>query len=275
MSFPAPKFTDAGKQIQLKAIAGTKLKITKMEIGSGSSKNVDITKLTGLVKTEHTFSIVSQEKRDKIVEIIATFNNEEIKTPFEFREIGVFAQDPDTNQEVLYCYSNCGDVAEKIESTTVSFIEKTIRVPINVGDASNIEIVVQPGAYVTQVELNEAMTPVTGFYKGSDITLVQTTVSGFDAYVNEKFKNLGFAPKLIIIQDNKGNHYVISKPVDSRHNGIVTNNFDKFGGGSVYASFTADGLGLLYLTSPSSTTNPTAKNVAADEDTTYFYMIFR
>ena len=154
MGFPKPTLTDNGKQLQLKAIAGKELKFSSIKIGSGKVPTAtDLTKMTSLVGLIHSFDIVSAKKLNDTVELITTFDNLEVGTGFEFREIGVFAFDPDTSEEVLYCYTNCGNQCEVVEPTSTDFVEKTLKVPVSVGNAKNISIVINSDLnYITRTE---------------------------------------------------------------------------------------------------------------------------
>ena len=44
--------------------------------------------------------------------ITVVMTNKEMEAGFFFREIGLFAEDPDTGEELLYGYSNSGDTAD-------------------------------------------------------------------------------------------------------------------------------------------------------------------
>lgn len=286
MGFPAPKLTNAGKQIQLKSIAGKTLTVTKMKVGSGSSTNVDIATLTDLINVVHSFNIVSQSKKGDTVEITATFNSSEIQTTFEFREIGVFVRDPDTNQEVLYCYTNCGDVAEKIEATEEAFVEKTIRVPVAVGDAESIEVVIEPGVYVTQAEFQEEIAklqviPVIGSYEGSDVIknskLIPYTMSGtvigyFNNYIRDLFTD---TPKIVYIVSSSGDYYEFL--YFGQANTKVISNTNTESDAQVYTQQDNSVL-AYYVPNPSPeemSESVGRKLLACEEGKTYTYMIIR
>lgn len=157
MGFPKPTLTDIGKQVLLKSIAGKKLIFSSIKIGSGKvSAATDLTKRTSLVNQIHSFSIVNAKKGTDTVELTTTFSNAELNTDFEFREIGVFAYEPDTGAEILYCYSNCGDKSEYIQATSVDYVEKTIRVSVAIGNAENVSVIINPDLnYITRSEEQE------------------------------------------------------------------------------------------------------------------------
>jgi len=77
--------------------------------------------------------------------------SDDIDEEFYFRELGLFALDPDEG-EILYCYGNAGDLAEHIPNNGVDIIEKTIDIQTVVGNASNITAVLDSVIYATLEE---------------------------------------------------------------------------------------------------------------------------
>lgn len=71
---------------------------------------------------------------------------------FEYRELGLYAEDPDPEVgEVLYCYGNCGDLAEWIPpSGGATIVEKTIDIVTAIGTATNVTAYIPADAYATK-----------------------------------------------------------------------------------------------------------------------------
>jgi hypothetical protein len=111
-NFPGLILTDAGRDILAKALTGQTLTFTRVALGDGTEPATPET-LTGLVNELQTISIQSFEViGDGTSKIRAILTNVGITTGFFVREIGVFAQDPDTLQEVLYSYANSGSQSD-------------------------------------------------------------------------------------------------------------------------------------------------------------------
>ena len=70
----------------------------------------------------------------------------------EYRELGLYAEDPDPEVgEVLYCYGNCGDLAEWIPpSGGATIVEKTIDIVTAIGTATNVTAYIPADAYATK-----------------------------------------------------------------------------------------------------------------------------
>lgn len=159
MSFTSPRFTDEGKTLQAKAQAGTALKFTKMQLGDGELGSQAIAAMTGLVNPLITVGVSSVKAGNNYATVKSNFSNSGLTTGFYWREIGVFAADPekpnDRNSDILYCYANAGSLAEYIPAAGSEIVEKIISIPCIIGDAENVSAEVASEIYATKDELNE------------------------------------------------------------------------------------------------------------------------
>lgn len=159
MSFTAPRFTDEGKALQAKAQAGTALKFTKMQLGDGELGSQAIAAMTGLVNPLITVGISGVKAGNNYATVKSNFSNSGLTTGFYWREIGVFAADPekpnDRNSDILYCYANAGSLAEYIPAAGSAIVEKIISIPCIIGDAENVSAEVESEIYATKEALKE------------------------------------------------------------------------------------------------------------------------
>lgn len=82
------------------------------------------------------------------------FKNTDAENSFYFREIGLFAKDPDTNEKILYAYANAGTEAEYINNSITINNTKTIDIDVVIDNASEITVELeQPTPYATKEEL--------------------------------------------------------------------------------------------------------------------------
>lgn len=120
------------------------LKFTGVKMGSGALGSRTVTALTALIESKLSLDIAETPKRSGTGRwnVTAVYNNSMIQTGFYFREWGIFAQDPDTQGEVLVFYANSGDSADFIPafdgtgSTTASYIEERLICAVAVGNAT-------------------------------------------------------------------------------------------------------------------------------------------
>lgn len=120
------------------------LKFTSVKMGSGALGSRTVAALTALIESKLSLDIAETPKRSGTGRwnVTAVYNNSMIQTGFYFREWGIFAQDPDTQGEVLVFYANSGDSADFIPafdgtgSTTASYIEERLICAVAVGNAT-------------------------------------------------------------------------------------------------------------------------------------------
>ena len=120
------------------------LKFTSVKMGSGALGSRTVAALTALIESKLSLDIAETPKRSGTGRwnVTAVYNNSMIQTGFYFREWGIFAQDPDTQGEVLVFYANSGDSADFIPafdgtgSTTASYIEERLICAVAVGKAT-------------------------------------------------------------------------------------------------------------------------------------------
>ncbi len=139
MSFGSIIFTDKGRILQAKAQTGKQLNFTKIQIGDGELGGRSIQELTALISAKKNITISTLKTSNGEATIGGVLNNSDITTGFYWREVGLFAIDPDTSVETLYCYGNAGALAEYIPAGGGSeILEKRLDIVAIVGNAANV-----------------------------------------------------------------------------------------------------------------------------------------
>lgn len=154
-SFGNVKFTNKGKRLQSKVQAGGQLKFTRMALGDGELAGSIAAELNALKNEKKSLSIAKLKSlNDGKAVIGAIFSNQNITTGFYWREIGIFALDPDEG-EILYCYCNSGALAEYIPPFGPSdIIEKAIDLIVLTSETANVTAVIDSSlVYATQKEV--------------------------------------------------------------------------------------------------------------------------
>jgi len=157
-SFGGMYLTNKGKNLLAKAQAGAKVQFTRVGVGSGQLGSNIIKELNGLITQEKSLSILKLKATSNGKAVIGfKLSNQSIITGFYFREIGLFAQDPDEG-EILYCYANCGATAEYIAAGGgADIIEKSIDLITIIGDSANFTATIDNSlVYALKSELDEA-----------------------------------------------------------------------------------------------------------------------
>ena len=146
--------TTAGLIVLAKGVAGQKINYTKIVLGDGYLEEGQTPRtLTGVVSPKATVDITKLKiNGDGTVAVGGIFTNGDETEGFYYRELGLYAEDPDPEVgEVLYCYGNCGDLAEWIPpSGGATIVEKTIDIVTAIGTATNVTAYIPADAYATK-----------------------------------------------------------------------------------------------------------------------------
>ncbi len=122
-SFSGYVLTDKGRELQAAAEAGTTLNLTKMQLGTGTVESLgDYASKTALVSPVLSTLITSKTQSGTICTITATVSSDGVDSGFNATELGLYAQDGDT--EYLYAVSYNADrptyVAGKGDNVSLS-----------------------------------------------------------------------------------------------------------------------------------------------------------
>lgn len=146
--------TAAGLLVLAKGVAGKQINYTKIVLGDGYLEEGQTPRsLTGVVSPKATVDITKLKiNGDGTVAVGGIFTNGDETEGFYYRELGLYAEDPDPEVgEVLYCYGNCGDLAEWIPpSGGATIVEKTIDIVTAIGTATNVTAYIPADAYATK-----------------------------------------------------------------------------------------------------------------------------
>lgn len=171
-SFSAKGLTNKGRSLQAKAQAGAQLRYTKFVIGDGQLGSQSISALTNVISPKKTIDVTRLKPTPPNQATVGfVLSNQDVTTGFFFREIGLYAMDPDDG-EVLYFYLNAGDTADYIPPTgTGDVINKNFDILVYVGQAQNVTLTVDTDlAYVTHKELEEALEGLDPDIPGASLT---------------------------------------------------------------------------------------------------------
>lgn len=150
--------TNKGRNLYAKAQTGKILKIKKVVLGDGvlgsSESIINISELKNKVLDCDIKKI--QVMQNEIATITFELNNQDLETGFYWREIGVIAEEPDTQEEILYCYGNAGENGEYISAGGgADILEKNVSIDLIISNVQNITTVINESlVYVTQEQLD-------------------------------------------------------------------------------------------------------------------------
>ena len=160
MGYQRPKFTNAGRQLQLRSMGGTEIRFTKMKVGAGQlAPGQDYRELTDLIDPKVNLVLTGIAIDDGYARIRGYFSNSGLVNPFNYRELGLFAQDPDNpDNEILYCYANYGEDYEYIAVPSSEIIERSVTIVAIIDDAENVTAVLDSSAeYATHDDVDASI----------------------------------------------------------------------------------------------------------------------
>jgi hypothetical protein len=140
VSFGGLVLTQNGINLQGKVQGGKTLQFTRVGIGSGELIG-PIANVSAMINEIKSLSIYKLNiATGGKVTLGVVLSNQEIASGFWWKEIGIYAKDPDTQQELLYAYGNAQSAAEYIPAGTNSadVIEKNVDVVLVVGTGGAI-----------------------------------------------------------------------------------------------------------------------------------------
>ena len=196
MAYGITYITTQGAILAAKTLQSKTLSFSRFQIGDGSLESGSVEEIKALTdlnspKLEFDITKIARET-DTQVTVRGLFKNTDAEEGFWLRELGLYAIDPDTNDEVLFAYINYGEEAEYINNSISEKKEHYYDMIITVDNADNVTITVDPSTvYVTEEDLLE---------KAQELT---------DDY-DTKFANL----KSIVVAPNAGAHNSIYRGKD-------------------------------------------------------------
>ena len=152
--------TNAASELISKALSGKTLNFTRMAIGDGFSYDTTVAKgYKTLVNEVLSIDITKSETLSaSSIKVTSAFKNTDAKKEFYYREVGLYAQDPDTGNEILYAYGNRNDAAELIIPSDSSVVTKQLSFITSVGDSAKVTFNVNAGVYALQEDLTTLQT---------------------------------------------------------------------------------------------------------------------
>lgn len=152
-TFGGVYFTNKGRALQAKALTGVQLNFTKIVMGDGSLTGQAIQDLTALIHEVKTLSITTlKNTNDGNVTIGGVLSNQGLASGFYWRELGLFAQDPDLG-EILYSYGNAAALAEYIPAGGgADLLEKQINIVAIIGNATSVSATINESLVYATVQ---------------------------------------------------------------------------------------------------------------------------
>ena len=141
--------TYAGHDLMAKCFTGNKLDISKVVMGEGEvpAGVESVKELTAVIDPKMELPVVFRRVDGTGTAVLeCEYKNTQLEHGFFARELGVYAIDPDTGDEVLYAYRNTGAYPEYVPAAgSGETINQIYSVIIVVGQIENVNVTITEG----------------------------------------------------------------------------------------------------------------------------------
>ena len=132
--------TIKGEALAAKALGGQSMRFTRIVLGDGQLSGQSPAELEGLLGEKVSLPVAESYREDNSTWTVgAPFDNKDLSIGFYWREVGVYAQDPDEG-EILFSYASAQDAPDYIPPLTGGRWEKRIYVSERVSSAANVTV---------------------------------------------------------------------------------------------------------------------------------------
>ena len=232
-------WTEKGRELLAKGLAGETITFTKMAIGDGTSLTSERER-TALVNQITTLPILNiNVKRNGTCEINALLTNKSVTTGFYTKELGIFAHGND-NVEILYAYniSTSPDFVPPFSANNVVEIEYVDTIIVD--QVANVTAVIDPSiTYITKKYVDEnylvssRLAEILGLEFGGNIQDIGNKTKGKFYYDNvTKFYYECIEDNSLTYNDSGKFRAISNKPISDK-----VENLFSFGNGWVKFSF--------------------------------------
>ena len=159
------RLTRRGFELMAKAIAGKQLRYTRVALGDATINSQmilpseeDAYEFSDLIHARMNVPMSDvQFTGGGTVQVKCRLQNADVTEGFHIAEIGLFAVDPDTGEEILYCYRNTGIASDYMPAGGGAVVwDITLSILTVVDKATNITAVIDANlAYLSQAEFTQ------------------------------------------------------------------------------------------------------------------------
>ena len=150
--------TDAGLSLLAESMTGEGLHFTKMEMGDAAYSG-NLAAVTAVVSPKCELELSHMARSGDQVTFKSVLAFREVETGFTWRELGLYAQNPDGGAYILYAYGNAGEEGDYIPGETEATLnERVIQLTVAVASTPNITAELSgSGIFIEYSELEAAI----------------------------------------------------------------------------------------------------------------------
>ena len=155
----AAYLTTAGVMVLNKVMASHgSLRFTKAELGDGEcTSEAECRARTSLKKKVADAIFAGARFEGGEAKLTVQYINTNLETGFFVDEIGIYVQDPDTSEQVLYCYATFGDTPDWIAPKTSAIYTRSYDITTIISNVDSVQVNISPSALIDNQTFNDAL----------------------------------------------------------------------------------------------------------------------
>lgn len=184
--------TDGGLKLLAESMTGEGLHFTKMEMGDAAYSG-NLAAVTAVVSPRCQLELSHMARSGDQVTFKSVLAFREVEEGFQWRELGLYARDPSSGQDVLYAYGNAGNEGDYIPGADEATLnERVIQLTVAVASTPNITAELSgSGIFIEYQELEQAIDDlgvVTLTHEKAGSTHKLTGLGGLSGLLMGRFK---------------------------------------------------------------------------------------
>lgn len=152
MEFKQAVITRQGRELMAKLMSGKQMSFTKVRVSSTIYPDGQLENLTALTNVKQETDVQAHSNNGSTVSVVAAVNNEGLSAGYDVNTVGLYAVDPDKG-EILYSVSSASVKGYMPADTGISKSGISFKVYVEVGNAAQVNLEVDPAAVATQSDL--------------------------------------------------------------------------------------------------------------------------
>lgn len=152
MEFKQAVITRQGRELMAKLMSGKQMSFTKVRVSSTIYPDGQLENLTALTNVKQETDVQAHSNNGSTVSVVAVVNNEGLAAGYDVNTVGLYAVDPDKG-EILYSVSSAIVKGYMPADTGISKSGISFKIYVEVGNAAQVNLEVDPAAVATQSDL--------------------------------------------------------------------------------------------------------------------------
>lgn len=162
MEFKQAVVTQNGRALMAKLLAGKSTQFTKIKVSSTIYPDAQLANLTALTNIKQETSAQAYGNNTATVSVVGSIENTRLATGYYINTVGLYAVDPDKG-EILYSVSSASVNGYMPPDTGVSKSGFEFKIYTEVGNATKVDLTVDPAAFATHEDIERLSTLNTAY----------------------------------------------------------------------------------------------------------------